>query len=53
MKRNVGRPVVSWGVNDTPTREAIWEFVRENKTLLLELLLSELSGNRVNLGAKN
>lgn len=35
--------IVSWGVGDTPTREAIWEFVRENKTLLLDSLLSEQS----------
>lgn len=35
--------IVSWGISDTPTREAIWEFVRENKTLLLKSLLSEQS----------
>lgn len=27
--------IVAWGINDTPTRESIWEFVRENKPLLL------------------
>lgn len=35
--------IVSWGISDTPTREAIWEFVGENKTLLLDSLLSEQS----------
>lgn len=35
--------IVAWGISDTPTRESIWEFTRENKTLLLDLLASESS----------
>lgn len=31
--------IVAWGIDDTPTGDSIWEFVRDNKNILLELLL--------------
>lgn len=38
--------IVAWGINDTPTRESIWEFVENNKNELLELLAPVQSETR-------